>query len=184
MKEIWKPVVGYEGLYEVSNLGKVKSLPRKYFNRNRYTKEQILSTWVDAYGYKRVKLTNKTDGKSTKIHRILCEAFLPNPENKPYINHKDGNKLNNSLENLEWCTPAENIQHAYDSGLMPRKYGEENPVSKLSYKDIEQIRILRKTRGYTYKELGEMFGVSSSQIGKIVNKRSWKGAKNDNRNAG
>ena len=99
MKEIWKDINGYEGLYQVSNLGNVKSLKTN----------KILSPVGKEY--KHVILYNKGDRKTLKIHRLVAEAFIPNPENKPQVNHKDEDKYNNIVENLEWCTHEENMNH-------------------------------------------------------------------------
>jgi len=113
MKEIWKPIKGYEGLYEVSNLGRVKSLPK---NGNGF-KEIILKSGNSTGGYKFV-VVNKRKKKNfaIKVHRLVAFAFIPNPENKPCVNHIDSNPLNNRCENLEWCTHKENMKHAVEFG--------------------------------------------------------------------
>lgn len=112
MKEQWKPITGYEGHYEVSNKGNVKSL--------KYKKHRILkpSEWQ---GYKKIKLVMEGIEKTFKIHRLVAKAFVKNPEDKPMVNHKDGNKGNNIYTNLEWTTNAENIKHAYDNELISIK---------------------------------------------------------------
>ena len=120
MKEIWKEIKGYEGLYQVSNLGRVKSLKR-YVNHSsnskRIVNEKLLKPVVDNTKYYVVSLWKKNKHLRPHIHRLVAEAFIPNPQNKPHINHIDGNKLNNCINNLEWCTPRENVVHAYKTGL-------------------------------------------------------------------
>lgn len=99
-KEYWKPVVGYEGLYEVSNWGRVKSL--------KFGKERILKPCTNRYGYLFVKLCKDGKVKPFTVHRLVAEAFLPNPDNLPQVNHKDENKQNNIVSNLEWCSAQYN----------------------------------------------------------------------------
>ena len=108
-QEIWKDIKNYEGLYKISNLGRVKSLP-KYAGRS-YRKEKILKTYLDKNGYVKVILCKNNRTRFLSIHRLLAEAFIPNPNDYPQINHKDENKQNNSLNNLEWCTCKYNINY-------------------------------------------------------------------------
>lgn len=109
--EEWRAIEGYDGLYEVSNTGKVRS--NNYLGHG---KQKELSQWNNG-GYLRV--TMRENGKSIKrlVHRLVAEAFILNPENKPEVNHKDGNKLNNNVDNLEWSTRKENLDHADATGL-------------------------------------------------------------------
>ena len=117
--KIWKDIPDYEGLYQVSNFGEVKSLPkiRNVFSSNYIAKERILKPALNDSGYKIVVLTKNKKSKSLRVHRLVALAFIPNLENKPQVNHKDGNKLNNHIDNLEWCTNSENEIHAYKLGL-------------------------------------------------------------------
>lgn len=109
MKEEWKDIKGYEGLYKISNLGRVKSLP-KHAGRS-YRKERILKNSIDKDGYIKVTLCKNNKTSFLSIHRLLAIAFIPNPNNFPQINHKDENKQNNNLNNLEWCTCKYNINY-------------------------------------------------------------------------
>jgi len=118
MIEIWKPIKDYEGLYEVSNLGNVKSL-----NYLRTGEERILKPDKDKLGYLRISLCKNGKIKRFKIHRLVAMMFLENPENKPFINHIDCDPSNNNVNNIEWCTPKENIQYASKLGRI--KSGKE-----------------------------------------------------------
>ena len=112
MKEVWKDVVGHKGKYQVSNLGRVKSLSRKIkcdHNAYRTIKERILKQSKNNYCL--VHLGQKSQNNT--VHRLVAQAFIPNPENKRQVNHIDGNKLNNNITNLEWVTASENAKHAY-----------------------------------------------------------------------
>ena len=110
--EMWKAIEGTDGRYEVSNTGKVRS--NNYLGHG---KQQELSLAKDQKGYLRVRIYKDGSRQTVKVHREVAKAFIPNPENKPEVNHKDGDKENNHVENLEWATPSENTTHAYDSGL-------------------------------------------------------------------
>ena len=100
LNEIWKPIKGYEGLYEVSNFGRIKSL--------KFGKERILKGSKDKYGYLQVVLSKNNKSKTFKVHRLVSEAFIPNPDNLPQVNHKDENPSNNNVNNLEWCDKTYN----------------------------------------------------------------------------
>lgn len=123
MKEIWKDIKNYEGLYQISNLGNVKSLERyvNHLNGVRIVHEKILKPIIDNTGYYVVSLWKENICERIHIHRIVTENFIPNISNKPFVNHIDGNKLNNCINNLEWCTPKENNIHAYKYGLNPSR---------------------------------------------------------------
>lgn len=121
-KEIWKPIKDYEGLYEISNFGKVKSLSRNIYNLknkkfNRKTKEKILNCVSNKKGYLTIQLYKNGKQKQYFVHRLVAQAFINNFQNKPQINHIDGNKKNNKVDNLEWVSNLENNKHSWLIGL-------------------------------------------------------------------
>ena len=118
MEEIWKDIPGYEGLYQASNLGKIRSI---------YRYKKILKQYKN-YGYLHVQLFKNKKQKYSRVHRLVAQTFIPNCENKPYVNHKDGNKQNNCVDNLEWCTAKENTHHALENGLLVIEKGIKNPM--------------------------------------------------------
>ncbi len=121
MQEIWKPIVGWEGLYEVSNLGNVRSLDRyvNQLNYKRFCKGQLLKPTFHKSNYYNVTLRNSGIQKISKVHQLVMNAFNPNTFNKKLeINHIDGNTRNNRLDNLEWCTHQQNLQHASEHRLL------------------------------------------------------------------
>ena len=121
MNRIWKDIVGYEGLYQVSDVGNVRSL--KY---NNTSKTKYMKIYTEKTGYQRVCLSK--DGKKTnkRIHRLVAEAFLDNPNCYEVVNHKNGDKTNNKVSNLEWCSRSHNQQHAYDNNLIKKKFGSDH----------------------------------------------------------
>jgi hypothetical protein len=129
MEEIWKDIDFTNGEYQVSNLGRVKSMSRKILLSNgntRTIKEKILKNLIDSKKYYMVSIYNK----KYRTHRLIANAFIPNLGNKPYINHKDSNRVNNLIENLEWVTHEENMKHAWDNKRFPKKFGKDHARSK------------------------------------------------------
>lgn len=140
MMEIWKDVVGYEGLYQVSNLGRVKSLYREFWCGKDYNilkkyPETILTIWLDNGGYEYVTFTRNSKSKKFKVHRLVGEAFIPNPENKPQIDHIDTIRTNNKVENLRWVTRSENNLNPITlKRYSTTKMGDKNPFKKIKKK--------------------------------------------------
>lgn len=132
MNEFWRQVVGYEGLYEVSNFGKVRSLDRyvKHPRGDLRLKGRILKQQIDHNGYLFVSLSKNGKVKMFRIHRLVAQAFIPNPDNLPMVNHKDENPLNNQVFNLEWCTAKYNIN--YGTGIERMTEKRSKPVIQYS----------------------------------------------------
>ena len=181
---IWKDIKGYEGYYQVSSDGRVRSLDRYVpSNHNNYKLcrgvERVLDP--DDHGYVQTLLYNhgmngKKNGKHYSVHRLVAEAFIPNPENKPEVNHKDGDKLNNNVDNLEWVTSSENIKHAYDTGFNSIEVARQSAhkaslvsaeLSRIKCKCIETGQIYE-----SYTEAGELTGTSASEIKLSCDKHS------------
>ena len=137
IEEIWRPVVGYEGLYEVSNIGRVRSLDRFYY---RLHKGKVLSPTKDRYGYLTVTLNCNGKSKTIKIHRLVAQAFLPNPDNLPQVNHKDEDKTNNNVDNLEWCTAKYNVNFGTRQERYRNTMLEKGHWSGLSREEYEKKR--------------------------------------------
>lgn len=168
--EIWKDLPGSEGTYQVSNLGRIKSLEREVRRGQNIIMrlpEKVLSTRKHV-GYENITL--RIDGKTKvcSVHRLVAKTFLQNPNNYKAVNHIDGNKLNNNLSNLEWCSYSQNMKHAYKTGLKVAKNG-----AKLSAAQVAEIRTLCVSSNLTLKQIGERFGVSKAAISKIKNRKSW-----------
>lgn len=130
--EIWKDIKGYEGLYKVSNLGRVKSLSRRD-RLNRVIQEKVLKPGSNKVGYLHVNLYKEGRVKICKVHRLVAQAFIPNPEDKPEVNHKDEDKTNNKVENLEWMTCKENINYGIHNERSAKSRTNDKKRSKPIY---------------------------------------------------
>lgn len=164
--EEWRQVEGFESYY-VSNMGRVYNTLTKRFIGNKNS---------DKYGYKRVKLSKLGARKPIDVHRLVAETFIPNPLNLKCVNHKDGNKENNTVDNLEWCTYSDNNKHAIKMGLTNHPKGEDIKISKLKESDIRFIRENYKpnSKEYNYRKLAQRFGVSKRTIYNCVKGIIWK----------
>ncbi len=169
MTEIWKDINGFVGIYQISNLSNVQSLNRNYVDsigRNRNVKSKVLSIVIMNTGYKSVDLCFNNVKHKKLIHILLAIAFIPNPENKPTVNHKNGIKLDCTLDNLEWATYGENNKHAIDNGLRKSPWigitGKDHPISKVVIQydkndnyinEFDNSRIAEKLTGISYKHI-------------------------------
>lgn len=161
-----KNVVGYEGLYVVDENGNVFSVLS-----NRYKKPIKMAS-----GYLYVHLHNGDGkGKLKRIHRIVAEAYLDNPCNYTQVNHKNGNKQDNHVNNLEWCSNVQNMQHAIKHGLF-KTAGENNPSAKLNWEQVIEIRkeYIYRDKQHGTRALAKKYGVTNVMIGKIVRGECWK----------
>lgn len=176
--EIWIQAKGFEGWYEVSNFGRIKRLPRlsKNSRNDSYKKynEKILSTKNSTNGrYLNVKLTVNGITKTIQVHRLILESFIPNLENKKEVNHKDGNKKNNKLENLEWVTSSENKIHAIKNNLIKYAFGEKVSKAKLNNNTVKEIKKYLKNKSMLQKDIARKFGITEKMVTDINTGRTW-----------
>jgi hypothetical protein len=183
--ENWKKIQGFEN-YSVSDMGRV---------RNDKT-SRMMKTPLSGHGYNQLNLVGSNGKKLWKVHRLVALCFIENPQNKPYVNHLDGNKQNNNVKNLEWSTESENIKHALENGLIDQNYliqrakrigfkkgrilndeqkenisknvaGFKNPRCKITPENLNQI-IEMNLSGFTQTYIAEKIGVHHSRISKIL----------------
>ena len=172
MKELWKDIKGYEGLYKISSYGRVKSLGN---DKNR--KEKILSSKSNREGYVRVYLFKDGKGKMYRVHRLVAEAFIPHPNNYPIINHKDEDKSNNIVSNLEWCTQEYNINYGTRNKKASEKMkdklkGPKHPMyGRRGSKNPASRRVQCITTGRKFNCIQEAtlyYILTKSQVGHIT----------------
>jgi len=162
MKEIWKDIPNYEGLYQVSNFGIVKSVRRN----------KIRKTHISREGYEKIMLSNNGIGKNFLVHRLVAEAFIPNPSNLPQINHKDENKKNNCVENLEWCSQKYNCNYGNRTNAIASKNkiihkGKHYSINTEFKKGRNALKVKNITMNKVYNSMQEAYkdtGVPTSNI--------------------
>lgn len=162
MNEIWKD---YIATYQISNMGRIRNTKTNH----------ILKTTLTGSGYLGCVISLNGTKKCIKVHRAVAQAFIPNPNNLPQVNHIDGCKTNNVWTNLEWVTNQENVCHSFALGLQKIKYKEDNPSSKLKQADVEYIRrnYIPKDKQYGIRALARKYNVCHKTIEKILNKETW-----------
>lgn len=168
MEEVWKDVVGHEGLYEVSNLGRIRSLPR--ITTSRPMKGKLLSTATkDTKRYEKVCLSYNGNYKYYKVHQVVARAFIDNPENKPQINHIDGNRHNNKVDNLEWVTSTENNSRAKKHGML---LGENHQNTNYTEEQIKEVKLMLK-QGLKNIDIERVTGINHKRISEIKCGKVW-----------
>ena len=179
MSEVWKDIPDYEGSYQVSNMGRVRSVDRVIACKDgsiQKHKGKVLKLSIDTKGYEKVTLSNGNRCDTKRVHRLILETFKPHVNMIDLqVNHIDGNKLNNHLTNLEWLTRRDNMLHAQDIGLIDNR-GERSPNATLSETDVLEI-LQRLDTGELQKEITLDYGVSQQCVSKINRGLTWRSVK-------
>jgi len=178
--EEWKEVKGYEGRYSISNHGRVRSHERTYLKdggTKQKTYGRLLKNRINKYGYDSCIFSMCNKIKSFGVHRLVAEAFIENPKNKPQVNHKDSNRANNHIDNLEWATSKENNYHAHKYGFADNnskklKWGQVDLIREM-YKWSEKNKKHRYVKPFNLEWLGRCFKVAPETIRRIVNNKTW-----------
>lgn len=176
LNEEWRDVGGYESLYQISNLGRVKSLSRVCrspfgVTGLRVVRERIRKVSLNSDGYPLVRLSKEGRTELFLIHRLVAAAFLKKAPGKDWVNHKDLDKTNNCATNLEWCTPQENDHHATLFGAKPK--GSCHGMSKLTEESVRQIKQRLRIKDTIQRKLAKEFGVSVGTLQLIKKGRTW-----------
>ena len=181
--EVWRPIPKFEGYYEASNMGRIKSLDRTIEKPDKKTgkinymtrKGKIFKIrFKQNRRYMVIRLCKYGYILNAPVHRVIAMTFIPNPDNKPQVNHINGIKTDNRVENLNWVNNSENVLHAIDSGLMKYAVGENHGSALFTEEDVLKIRELHASKKYNMVEIGKMFNTNNSRIYEIVSRKTWK----------
>lgn len=166
--ENWKPIPGFETKYQASDSGRIKSL-----SYNKTGVPKVLGVIINNHGYQRVGIfCDKGKYHQMQVHRLVAMTFIPNPTNLETVNHKDGNKLNNCVSNLEWVTRRQNLQHSYDTKI--HLFGERHGASILNQSQVKEIKEEYATGTIGTRPLAKKFGVSRGCVTGILRGKNWK----------
>ena len=181
--EVWRDVFGWEGIYEISSRGRVKRIKRRVTHKNQVTDfsmvypAKILKAHPDSRGYPQVSLNGISEGKSkrvARVHRLVAEAFIPNPHNKAQVNHINSNTMDAHLSNLEWCTASENQKHSWGLGGRERKFGEDSPVCRYTEDVIAKVYRLAKMKAMSQEKIGKKYSMPQITVSNIRTKKTWR----------
>lgn len=182
--EEWRDVIGWEGFYQISSTGRLRSVNRTVIRKNgtsQFFKSKICNQPLKSTGYPAARLSDAASGRRIMppIHRLVAQAFIPNPLNLPEVNHKDGIKTNPTVENLEWVTSQQNRKHAWDIGLRNRSHlpihrGIEQKTAKLNDDAVRDIRLNYLKNGKPLTALAKKYGVEKKTIYNVLKNKTWK----------
>ena len=170
-KEVFKPIKGYEGLYEISNHGNVKSLAKTWSVGVKGDTILKPGGWEENYVH--VVLSMDKVKRHLLVHRLVALHFCDNPNNYPVVNHKNSNRRDNYYGNLEWATQKQNVQHGYEHGYMEGRKGLRHHNCKLSEYQISEIKKMYNEKYGSQKEIAKVFNIKQSQVSRIVTGRRW-----------
>ena len=166
MQELWED---FGERYKVSNFGNVDSL-----NSRGRGKRKRLKLSINKYGYMQVQLSINGKPKMFLVHRLVAMCFIPNPNNYKQVNHIDGNKLNNHVSNLEWCSNQQNMDHAKRLGLIKSPKGEKHGNAKITEAIVIEIFRLYNVEKWTQQRIADHFEINQSTVGKVLRRKQWK----------